>query len=178
MKPTRTTTILGVIALAALPLASPARGGGQATCFGKAATMTATGKNFEGTSGNDVIVGNYKSDATVHGRGGNDRICVNTSFGFLKLYGDGGNDKIKGDRAQLFGGAGRDVLKDWVGSGSVEGGPGADRLFGGGGTDHLFGNGGDDYLDLGAHSGYAYGGDGTDTCVNTNPDYVIDSCEK
>jgi Ca2+-binding RTX toxin-like protein len=69
----------------------------------------------------------------------------------IQVFGQGGNDTITLDEAngalpaaQLFGGAGNDVLT---------GGSGADQLFGGAGNDTLLGKGGDDFLFGGAGNG-------------------------
>jgi Ca2+-binding RTX toxin-like protein len=78
----------------------------------------------------------------------------------IQVFGKGGNDTISLDEsngalpaAQLFGGAGNDVLT---------GGSGADQLFGGAGNDTLFGKGGNDLLFGGAGNDVLTGGDGDD----------------
>jgi Ca2+-binding RTX toxin-like protein len=78
----------------------------------------------------------------------------------IQVFGKGGNDTISLDEsngalpaAQLFGGAGNDVLT---------GGSGADQLFGGAGSDTLFGKGGNDLLFGGAGNDVLTGGDGDD----------------
>ncbi len=160
---------------------SSARAGSD--CFGRAPTRTvgsgARGDVY-GTQGDDVIVGSLTGSGStrIRARGGNDRVCVNTTGPLLEIYGQDDNDRLKGDRAQFFGGDGADVVRDWPGSGYAEGGAGPDRLFGGGGSgDSLYGQGGDDYLDVGAHGGYAYGGPGTDTCTGGHLFEAV-SCEK
>jgi Ca2+-binding RTX toxin-like protein len=157
--------------------------GAGAQCFGKAATKTvsaSTGGTVNGTPQADVIVGSVGRSGgavKVNAKGGNDRVCVNSPGRALKIFGQDGNDQLRGNRAQLFGGDGADTIIDWVGSGFAKGGPGADRLFGRGGSgDFLYGNGGDDHIDVGAHGGYAYGGPGNDTCVGS-PLSASQSCE-
>ena len=162
--------------LAAVPLAEA----GTPRCFGEEATKTvgagASGHIY-GTQGDDVITGTTGFDqaVVVHGRDGDDRICVNAPGGQLKIEGGDGRDKMKGDRAQFFGGPGGDRIIDWYGSGFAEGGPGNDRITDTGGQDHFYGQGGDDYLDVSPQRGFAYGGAGTDTCVG-NPQ-TAEGCE-
>ncbi len=78
----------------------------------------------------------------------------------IQAFGLGGNDTIVLDetngalpRANLFGGAGNDVLT---------GGSSADQLFGQGGNDTLLGKGGVDFLFGGANQDVLTGGDGDD----------------
>src|SRR5215218_5773394 len=76
----------------------------------------------------------------VFGQGGNDTIALNESNGALP-------------RANLFGGAGNDVLT---------GGSGADMLFGQGGNDVLLGKGGIDFVFGGEDNDVLTGGDADD----------------
>ena len=56
------------------------------TCFGKRATIIGDkGENIQGTPRADVIVAGSGS-ITVHGRGGNDRICLGFG-GYDEAYG-------------------------------------------------------------------------------------------
>jgi Ca2+-binding RTX toxin-like protein len=78
----------------------------------------------------------------------------------IQVFGQGGNDTIALDEsngalpaAELFGGAGNDVLT---------GGSGADLLFGQNGNDTLLGKGGDDLLFGGAGNDVLTGGAGND----------------
>lgn len=78
----------------------------------------------------------------------------------IQVFGQGGNDIITLDesngalpRANLFGGAGDDVLT---------GGSGADQLFGQADNDTLLGKGGNDFLFGGAGDDVLTGGDGDD----------------
>src|SRR5215218_8191062 len=79
----------------------------------------------------------------VFGQGGNDTIALNESNGALP-------------RANLFGGAGNDVLT---------GGSGADMLFGQAGNDTLLGKGGADFLFGGSENDTLTGGDGDDRMI-------------
>src|SRR5499433_2758083 len=76
----------------------------------------------------------------VFGQAGNDTITLNEANGALPA-------------AELFGGAGNDVLT---------GGSGGDMLFGQGGNDTLLGKGGNDLLFGGAGDDVLTGGDGDD----------------
>ena len=76
----------------------------------------------------------------VFGQGGNDTITLNEAFGALP-------------RANLFGGAGNDVLT---------GGSGGDQLFGQAGNDTLLGKGGFDFLFGGSENDTLTGGDDDD----------------
>lgn len=164
----------------------PAARAGTPKCFGEEATKTigagASGHVY-GTEGDDVIVGTVTSGGggtlVVHGLGGADLICVSSeaSGPLIKSKGEDGRDKMKGDRAQFFGGAGGDRIIDWYGSGYAEGGPGNDRMLDNGGSgDSFYGQGGDDYINVDPHGGYAYGGPGTDTCIG-DPLYESPGCE-
>ena len=73
------------------------------------------------------------------------------------------------------------VLIDGTKGSSLQGNAGNDLLFGNGGPDVLTGDEGNDFLDAGgdkedAGSDLMNGGDGTDICVNGNPDFTSD-CE-
>ena len=90
-------------------------------------------------------------------RGGKPSVA-NTSL--IQAFGQNGNDVITLDesfgalpRANLFGGAGNDILT---------GGSGADQLFGQADNDTLFGKGGADFLFGGAGNDILTGGDGDD----------------
>jgi Ca2+-binding RTX toxin-like protein len=83
---------------------------------------------------------------------------ANTSL--IQVFGQGGNDTITLDqangalpRANLFGGAGNDI---------ITGGSGGDMLFGQSGNDTLLGKGGNDFLFGGTDNDVLTGGDGDD----------------
>jgi Ca2+-binding RTX toxin-like protein len=84
----------------------------------------------------------------VFGQGGNDTLTLNEANGALP-------------RANLFGGAGNDVLT---------GGSGADQLFGQAGNDTLLGKGGADFLFGGADNDTLTGGDADDQVFGESGD--------
>ena len=124
--------------------------GGGATsgyCFGRPATIIATGqKTINGTPGADVIIGGPAGE-TINGRGGNDLICAGR--GNDRVSGGSGNDKIRGEAGndRLSGGSGADLLLGSGGADVLRGGAGNDRAAGGDGTDRIDGGAGDDVLD-------------------------------
>ena len=106
---------------------------------------TAHGFSFEGTSGEDVLIGAELGD-TLRGSGDEDI-----------LMGRGGDDVLEGGNNddQLFGGEGNDVLDGSSGDDVLDGGAGDDEATGGSGNDmYLFkeGDGNDTF----------HGGSGTD----------------
>ncbi len=119
----------------------------------------------------------------VNGRGGDDRIYVDTSAAGTGrapiravLYGGAGNDLlVGGDGADLLdGGPGNDTLYGAAGNDTLIGGAGADRLYGNAGNDFLYGNegedllaggAGNDFLDGGAGGDWLYGNEGNDTAL-------------
>ncbi len=151
-RPRISLTIATCVAVAA-SLAVAAPGGAQATCFGRAATITANGGITTGTSGPDVIIGS-SADDDIRGGGGRDRICSG-----------GGDDSVSGgggvDRIDL--GSGNDVAHGGKGNDIIRGGAGRDRLNGNGGRDNLNGGKGRDRLFGGAKSDRCNGGPGRDS---------------
>ena len=106
----------------------------------------------------------------VFGQGGNDTITLDESNGALpaaQLFGGAGNDVLTGgSRADLlFGGAGNDTLLGKGGNDLLFGGAGNDVLTGGDGDDQVFGEGGNDRMiwNPGDDSDLFEGGDGVDT---------------
>jgi hypothetical protein len=92
--------------------------------------MIATpGKELNGSSRRDVIVGSAGADR-IEGGGGEDLICA--GGGGDVVSGGGGNDRI-------LGGAGADILHGNAGDDRIEGGKGRDRCLGGGGSNKLSG---------------------------------------
>ena len=136
-----------------------AAGASAKSCLGKKAKIVSAKKTIVGSKGPDVIVVLGGGAHTVHGLGGNDRICGGP--GDDRLYGEkgsdridggGGDDTILGDRGgdRLSGGAGDDYIDGQKGSDQIEGGGGADHLLGDKGNDTMLGGPGDgDYLDGG-----------------------------
>src|SRR6266481_1961174 len=120
-----------------------------------------------GDDGDNVIVTSRDAAGQVLVNGGAVPVSGGTATvantATIQVFGNGGNDTISLDEsngalpaAQLFGGAGNDVLT---------GGSGADQLFGGAGNDTLLGKGGNDLL---------FGGDGNDTLIGgTGDDQVF-----
>ena len=91
---------------------------------------------------NGTMVGTYQPTGRmiVHGLAGDDNIQVTGSTSLpMWLYGDGGNDRLKG-------GAGNDVLMGGDGDDLLAGGSGRDLLNGGTGADRLVGDADDDIL--------------------------------
>jgi Ca2+-binding RTX toxin-like protein len=120
-------------------------------------TVTANGETKSYTGVNLI---------SVDGRGGNDKIYVDTGATDAKritplnakLFGGAGNDL-------LVGGSGNDTLDGGAGNDTLYGGAGNDVLYGGDGNDTLYGNAGNDTLYGGAGNNYLDGGTGSDTFV-------------
>ena len=117
-----------------------------------------------GDDGDNVIVTSRDAAGQILVNGGAVPVSGGTATvantATIQVFGNGGNDTISLDEsngalpaAQLFGGAGNDVLT---------GGSGADQLFGGAGNDTLNGKGGDDLLFGGAGNDVLIGGTGSD----------------
>lgn len=120
--------------LALVPATAAALGGGTQespqSCLGQTATMVATpGKELNGSSRRDVIVGSSGADR-IEGGGGDDLICAGT--GADVVSGGSGDDRVAG-------GAGADLLRGNAGDDRIEGGKGRDRCLGGGGSNKLSG---------------------------------------
>lgn len=95
---------------------------------------------------NGTVIGAFSTDSplVVHGLAGNDDIQVSGAINApLWLYGDDGNDRLKG-------GDGHDVLVGGDGDDLLVGGGGRDLLVGGRGADRIVGNEGDDILIAGS----------------------------
>jgi Ca2+-binding RTX toxin-like protein len=117
------------------------------TCLGRPATIVGTNRHdkLRGTEGPDVIAGLDGADV-IRGLGGNDRICGGggEKYGDYQpeeIHGGPGDDRLSGGDfyEEMFGGAGRDVLRTDAGGGSAIGGPGDDVLLGGPHLDFLGG---------------------------------------
>jgi Ca2+-binding RTX toxin-like protein len=132
--------------------------------------------SFSGAAGVLTVLGDNQDNQIVVSRDAAGRILVNggavsirggvstvANTTLIQVFGQAGNDQISLDeangalpRADLFGGAGNDVLI---------GGSGDDLLFGQSGDDTLLGKGGNDIL---------FGGDGNDTLIGgTGNDMVF-----
>jgi len=95
---------------------------------------------------------------------------ANTSL--IQVFGTGGNDTITLDEtngalpaAQLFGGAGNDILTGGSGNDLLFGGSGNDILLGKGGNDMLFGGAGNDTLTGGVGDDQMFGEAGNDRMI-------------
>src|SRR4030088_544039 len=106
----------------------------------------------------------------VFGRGGTDVIWLDETNGALpaaELFGGAGNDVLTGGSGAdlLFSGAGNDTLLGKGGNDLLFGGAGNDTLVGGTGDDQVFGEAGNDRMiwNPGEGSDLFEGGDGTDT---------------
>src|SRR5260221_50311 len=106
----------------------------------------------------------------VFGNGGNDTSSLDESNGALpaaQLFGGAGNDVLTGGSCadQLFGGAGNDTLLGKGGNDLLFGGDGNDTLIGGTGDDQVFGEAGNDRMiwNPGDGTDLFEGGDGVDT---------------
>jgi VCBS repeat-containing protein len=123
-----TLALLPATALAATgALQSNARRDLQ-SCLGHPATLITTpGRELNGSSRRDVIIGSSGADR-IEGGGGNDLICAGA--GADVVSGGDGDDRI-------LGGAGADLLHGNAGKDRIEGGKGRDRCLGGGGANKL-----------------------------------------
>src|SRR5215203_1625226 len=106
----------------------------------------------------------------VFGTGGNDVIALNEANGAVpaaNLFGGAGNDVIIGGSGNdmLFGQAGNDTLLGKGGADFLFGGDGNDTLTGGDGDDQVFGQAGDDRMiwNPGDDTDLFEGGSGSDT---------------
>lgn len=123
----------------------------------------------------------------VHGRGGNDKIYVDTravagtSIRPVSAYVDGGdgNDTIITGEGNdtVVGGNGADLISTNGGYDRIEGGYGPDSLYGGNGGDVILGGEGDDlvsggkgddYVDGEGGNDWVYGGENNDTVLGGN----------
>ena len=154
-----------------------------------AGVLTETGDNLDDTivtsrdaAGNILINGGAVSidggRATVantsliqvFGQDGNDTISLDETNGALpsaQLFGGAGNDVLTGGSGndQLFGGSGNDILNGKGGDDLLFGGAGNDTLIGGSGNDQMFGQAGNDLMiwNPGDGTDLMEGGDGNDT---------------
>jgi Ca2+-binding RTX toxin-like protein len=147
---------LGAALLATLPLTATAA---AKSCLGKHATIASAKKTIVGSKGPDTIVVLGGGSHSVHGLGGNDRICGGP--GDDRLYGEKGSDRISGGGGDdtILGERGGDTLSGGAGDDYIDGQKGSDRIEGGGGSDHLLGDKGNDTMLGGAGDGdYLEGG--------------------
>src|SRR5690349_18262380 len=153
---------------------------GTLTVFGDARNNTITvARNAAGTilvnggavaiKGGTATVANTKL-IQAFGQDGNDIITIDESNGAMppaNLFGGAGNDVLTGGSGgdMLFGQAGNDTLLGKGGNDLLFGGAGNDTLTGGDGDDQMFGEDGDDRMiwNPGDDTDLMEGGDGTDT---------------
>jgi len=143
------------------------------TCFGQRATIADHHGIIQGTSGDDVIIGD-RSNNFVLSNGGVDRICggpgddLLRSFDPGQIFVDGGSgvDNIQASTGDdvLRGGDGNDILNGLEGNDRLEGGNGDDLINAQAGDDELLGGEGDDKLDGDLGSDALDGGPGADLC--------------
>jgi hypothetical protein len=101
----------------------------------------------------------------MDGRGGDDLIWIATQVHTgAEIYGGAGNDLITGGSGndRIFGEDGHDLLLGNLGNDRLDGGAGDDILFGGAGDDILFGGAGDDVLFGGLGDDWLFGDAGLD----------------
>src|SRR3954452_13026465 len=140
---------------------------------------------FDPTAGLLTVLGEQLDDTVTASRDAAGNILVNggavpvaggtptvANTTNLQLFGQGGNDTLTLDEtngalpaAQLFGGAGNDVLTGGSGDDELFGQAGNDTLNGKGGNDLLFGGAGNDVLTGGAGNDQVFGGAGNDRLI-------------
>ncbi len=133
-----------------------------------------------GGDGNDLIRGEGGADR-LYGGEGNDTIFVSGTFligmgqfggttyaGPAMAFGGGGDDVITGDgTVNMFGDAGNDTIRGGTGLAYIDGGTGDDVIFAGGSNLNVnllntaFGGDGNDII-YGMEAGLLYGGNGSD----------------
>ena len=151
--------------------------GGDDTLHGSA-SGDSFGDHLYGGDGNDRLIGGARGDR-LYGDAGDDHITVGGSSGVYRgdayggagndtlrdglgdARGEDGNDHIENVTGLLDGGAGDDVL---IGSGTLLGGDGSDRIQGGTGDDTIQGGLGYDHI---------YAGAGNDSITLVDADYIV-----
>jgi Ca2+-binding RTX toxin-like protein len=98
---------------------------------------------------------------------------TSTNSSSIFIYGDLGNDEIRGSNQSdhLGGGPGSDVIYGYNGGDYLQGGLGIDSLYGGDGDDVLSGSQGADYFDCGE------GMDSVDDFDSLTGDFATQDCE-
>ncbi|KZY30439.1 hypothetical protein A3731_24935, partial [Roseovarius sp. HI0049] len=124
-------------------------------------SFAAPARNVEGTSGADMLRGDWGPD-TLEGNDGDDTL-EGLDGGDL-LVGGRGNDRLLGmDGGDLLkGGRGTDMLYGGNGGDTLYAGSGDDRLLGENGNDALFGQGDDDTIEGGSGNDTLHGDLGDD----------------
>src|SRR6266516_7553816 len=143
----------------------------KASLFPTAGLLSVFGDNLD-----DTIVMSRDAAGQILVNGGNIPITGGTptvaSTALIQVFGQGGNDTITLDEsngalpaAQLFGGAGNDVLTGRSGADLLFGGAGNDTLLGKGGVDQLLGRAGNDVLTGGDGDDQVFGQGGNDRMI-------------
>ncbi len=129
-----------------------------------------------GDSQNNTIVVSRNAAGNILVNGGAVAVTGGTATvantALIQVFGQAGNDTISLDEtngalpaANLFGGAGNDVLTGGSGNDMLFGEAGNDTLLGKGGNDFLFGGDGNDVLTGGAGDDQVFGGAGNDRMI-------------
>ncbi|MEM9851046.1 MAG: calcium-binding protein [Pseudomonadota bacterium] len=120
------------------------------------------GATYDGSNGNDYIVGTRFDDIILGGRG------------IDQIFGGDGDDHIDLTEGRLvtnsvdngtefaYGGAGRDILETALNNAELYGGGANDLLISDSGQDRLYGDGNNDVLISGSANDMLYGGEGAD----------------
>lgn len=141
-------------------------GGGEDTIVGPTSSNSLDTPVYYGGDGDDdMLLGGIKPDA--YGQKGNDLIDSRSSSGSAHVEGGGvgsndtnGDDIILIDTGTVKGQFGDDLICDYGGGATIQGGPGTDTIWGG-------------------PSGWdlVEGGGGTDTCGAADPSDINHDCE-
>ncbi len=118
--------------------------------------------------GNDTVFSSYTGLVYIYGGQGNDTIDYSDlGLGYAEIYGGAGEDIIDGGvkADTIYGGDDQDQISGWLGDDYIDGGRGNDFLYGNGGDDTIYGGVGADIID---------GGSGNDTIDGGAWDDVID----
>jgi Ca2+-binding RTX toxin-like protein len=160
--PKRFTPELHPLGARVLPAVTASFASGILTVFGDSLDNTVT---ISRDAAGKILV----NGGAVAVKGGNATVA-NTAL--IQVFGQGGNDTIALNeasgplpRANLFGGAGNDVLTGGSGNDMLFGQAGNDTLLGKGGTDLLFGGAGNDTLTGGDGDDQAFGEAGDDRMI-------------
>lgn len=139
------------------------RGNDLANAITAQVAATDQGVVVYAAGGDDEVTMTGFSADNLYGEDGND--TLRGAAGADDLYGGEGNDILYGDnqRDDLYGGAGEDTLHGGSDNDRLYGGEDNDTLNGDGGSDRLEGQGGDDILNGGSGHDWMSGGSGDDT---------------
>lgn len=129
-----------------------------------------------GTPYDDLLSSSMTESSSQNGLASmvaNDSKSGTSNSSSIFIYGDLGNDEIRGSNQSdhLGGGPGSDVIYGYNGGDYLQGGLGIDSLYGGDGDDVLSGSQGADYFDCGE------GMDGVDDFDSLTGDFATQDCE-